>query len=39
MTTMPLYGKPFKRLLLQNHCANLADILQEACGALPYKNS
>ena len=31
--------KIFKRLLLQNHQADLADILHEAYGALPYIKS
>ena len=33
MAVMPIYGKTFKQLLLQNHCANKADILHEAYGA------
>ena len=37
MAAMPIYSKKtFKRLLLQNHRADLADILQEAYGARPY---
>ena len=32
----PYMVKTFKRRLLQNHHANLADILQEAHGAPPY---
>ena len=37
MAVMPIYSKkPFKRLLLKNHFADLADILPEAYGAPPY---
>ena len=32
IAVMPIYGK---NLLLQNHRADLADILHEAYGALP----
>ena len=37
LAAMPIYGKkPFRSLLLQNHQADLADILQEAYGAPRY---
>ena len=37
MAAMPKYGKnPSKNLLLQNHQADNADILQEAYGAPPH---
>ena len=32
----PYMVKPFKRLLLQNYWADMADILQKAYGAPPY---
>ena len=36
MAAMPIYGKKtFKQLLLQNHQADMADILHEAYEALP----
>ena len=36
MAVMPIYNKKtFKRLLLQNYCANELDILHKAYGA-PY---
>ena len=37
MAVMPIYGKKtFRQLILQNYWADLADILHEAYGALPY---